>query len=162
LDVAIVGGGPAGSVCAARLASQGRRVVLVERDHHPRFHLGESLLPASMPVLDALGVLDAARHRFLPKHGARFVDRDDRQVAARYAFAEAYHARSDHALQVPRDEFDELLFRNAGARGAEILEGWEVTRILHAEGHARGVVAQGPDGRERVLDARLVVDATGR
>jgi flavin-dependent dehydrogenase len=162
LDVAIVGGGPAGSVCAALLASRGRRVAVVERVHHPRFHLGESLLPASMPVLDALGVLDAARRRFLPKYGARFVDGHDGRRTVRYAFAEAYHARSDHALQVPRDEFDELLFRNAGARGAEVLEGWEVTRLLEAEGRARGVVARGPDGRERELEARIVVDATGR
>jgi flavin-dependent dehydrogenase len=162
LDVAVVGGGPAGSVCAARLASQGRRVAVVERTHHPRFHLGESLLPASMPVLEALGLLDAARSRFLPKHGARFVDAHDGRLTVRYAFADAFHARSDHALQVPRDEFDELLFRNAGARGAELLEGWEATRILYAEGRARGVAVRGPDGRERDLDARIVVDATGR
>ena len=64
-DVVIAGGGPAGSVCAARLAAHGRRVVVLERERHPRFHLGESLLPNSLGVLEAIGILDAVRARFL-------------------------------------------------------------------------------------------------
>jgi flavin-dependent dehydrogenase len=162
LDVAVIGGGPGGSVCAARLAARGRSVAVVERSPHPRFHLGESLLPASMPVLDALGVLEQARDRFLVKRGARFVDGRDHGVSARYAFADAFHARSDHALQVPRDAFDELLFRRAGACGAELLEGWEATKILRDGPRAAAVEARGPGGAVRVLEARLVVDATGR
>jgi flavin-dependent dehydrogenase len=161
LDVAVVGGGPAGSVCAARLAARGRRVALVERARHPRFHLGESLLPASMAVLGEVGVLEEARERFLVKRGARFVDGRRGERTVRYAFAEAFHARCDHALQVPRDAFDELLFRRAGACGAELHEGWDATRVVF-EG-PRGVVeARGPDGRVQTIEARLVVDATGR
>jgi flavin-dependent dehydrogenase len=162
VDVAVIGGGPAGSVCAARLAQHGRSVVVLERDHHPRFHLGESLLPGSMGVLDAVGVLPAVRQRFLVKRGARFVDGDDDTKAVRYAFADAFHPTWDHAFEVPRDEFDEMLFRRAGASGADLREGWEATRVVFEGGRARGVEARGPDGAMETFGARLVVDASGR
>ena len=55
-DVLVIGGGPAGSTMATLLARQGRRVVMLEKQHHPRFHIGESLLPANGPLFDALGV----------------------------------------------------------------------------------------------------------
>jgi len=162
VDVAVIGGGPAGSVCAARLAQHGRRVAVLERDRHPRFHLGESLLPGSMAVLDAVGVLEEARARFLVKRGARFVDGEDGGRTVRYAFAEAFGATCDHALQVPRDEFDEMLFRRAGASGAELREGWEATRVVFDGSRARAVEARGPDGAFETIEARVVVDASGR
>jgi flavin-dependent dehydrogenase len=161
-DVAVLGGGPAGSVCAARLAARGRRVILFEREHHPRFHLGESLLPMSLDVLDAIGVLDAVRGRFLVKRGARFIDGADDSRTARYAFADAFRPRWDSAFQVPRDEFDELLFRHAGACGASLREGWNVIRVVHEAGRAVGVEVRGPDGAMVAVAARFVVDATGR
>ena len=161
-DVLVIGGGPAGSVCAARLAARGRKVVLLERARHPRFHLGESLLPQSLDVLDAIGVLPEVRRRFLIKRGARFVDGSDESRAVRYSFAEAFQARHDHAFQVPRDEFDDLLFRNAGAQGAELREGWKATRIVWEGGRAVGVEASAPDGSVQSIVARFVVDATGR
>jgi len=161
-DAVVVGGGPAGAVCAARLASKGRSVAVLERGRHPRFHLGESLLPNSVGVLDAIGVLDEVRARFLVKRGARFVDGRDDLLTARYDFAEAFHARWDHAFEVPRDEFDELLFRRAGRCGAELREGWEVTSVRREGERATGVEARDPDGTVHALDARFVVDATGR
>jgi flavin-dependent dehydrogenase len=162
LDAVIIGGGPAGSVCAARLALLGRRAAVLERDRHPRFHLGESLLPNSLGVLEKLGVLDEVRARFLVKRGARFVDGHDDSRTARYAFAGAFHAKWDHAFEVPRDEFDELLFRHAGACGAELREGWEATAVVHEDGRAAGVQARAPDGSAHTVAARFVVDASGR
>jgi flavin-dependent dehydrogenase len=162
VDVAVIGGGPAGSVCAARLAGHGRRVVVLERDRHPRFHLGESLLPGSMGVLDALDLLEEAHRRFLVKRGARFVDSDDDTRAVRYAFAEAFNATWDHAFEVPRDQFDEMLFRRAGAAGAELREGWEATSVVLGDPRKPVVEARGPGAAVDTIVARLVVDATGR
>ncbi|HEY6460644.1 MAG TPA: tryptophan 7-halogenase [Polyangiaceae bacterium] len=161
IDAVVVGGGPGGSVCAARLAARGRRVVVLERERHPRFHLGESLLPVGLDVLDAIGVLDEVRAKFLVKRGARFVEGGDGH-AVRYDFAEAFRAKWDHAFEVPRDAFDELLFRRAGACGAELREGWTVTRIVREDGRAVGVEAKGPDGATHAIEARVVVDASGR
>jgi flavin-dependent dehydrogenase len=168
-DAVVAGGGPAGSVCAARLAAKGRRVVVLERARHPRFHLGESLLPCSMGVLEAIGVLEEVRATFLVKRGARFVDGAVRAPSVRYSFAEAFAARWDHAFEVPRDSFDAMLFRRAGALGAELREGWEVTRVVHEgeggagpAGRALGVEARDPSGARHTIEARVVVDATGR
>ncbi len=161
IDVAVIGGGPAGSVCAARLAARGRQVVLLERVHHPRFHLGESLLPNSLGVLESIGVLDEVRQRFLLKRGARFVDGADESRSVRYAFAEAFQVKWDHAFQVPRDEFDALLFRRAGECGAELREGCQVTRVALDGAKALGLETLGPQGAG-TLEARFVVDATGR
>jgi flavin-dependent dehydrogenase len=161
IDVAVIGGGPAGSVCAARLAARGRSVSVFERARHPRFHLGESLLPQSLSVLESIGVLDEVRQRFLTKRGARFVDGLDENRSVRYAFAEAFQAKWDHAFQVPRDEFDALLFRRAGECGAHLHEGSQVTRAVFDGGRAVGIETVGEDGA-RAVEARFVVDATGR
>jgi len=164
IDVVVAGGGPAGAACAARLARLGRSVVVLEKEHHPRFHLGESLLPNSLAVLADVGVLEDVRERFIVKRGARFVDGADSTRVSRYAFAEAFHVRWDHAFQVPRDEFDELLFRHAGRCGADVREGWTARRVLRDDGSERaiGIEAADPEGRSHVLEARFVVDATGR
>src|ERR1700744_6362439 len=148
VDAVVVGGGPGGSVFAARLASLGRRVVLVERAHHPRFHLGESLLPASMGVLEAIGVLDEVRASFLEKRGARFVEACGGVAArkVRYVFAEAFHAKSDHAFQVPRDLFDHMLLKRAAACGAEVREGCEATRVVFEGTRAVGIETRDEQG----------------
>ncbi len=159
-DVAIIGGGPGGSVCAARLAQHGRSVAVLERDRFPRWHLGESLLPQSMGTLDALGLLPEMRERFLTKYGAEFRDEQGRE--ARFAFANAFDKRWPYAFQVPRDEFDDLLFRHAGKLGADLREGWRATRVLFDGDRACGVEATDPEGKTHTIEARVVVDATGR
>lgn len=159
--VVIVGGGPGGSVCAAALARRGRRVVVLEKARHPRFHLGESLLPLSMPVLDAVGALEEAKARFLVKRGACFNADDGRR--SRYGFEESYGAtQSGWALQVPRDEFDELLLRHAKACGADVREGFTATRIAFDGPRAIGVEARDDAGNMHAFDAAFVVDASGR
>jgi flavin-dependent dehydrogenase len=163
-DAAVIGGGPGGAVFAARLAALGRSVVVLERAHHPRFHLGESLLPASVGVLESIGVLDEVRDTFMIKRGARFVRGAGGPNAAvsRYAFGEAFHARWDHAFQVPRDRFDELLLRRASACGAEVREGCEVTNVVFDQGRAVGVETTSEDGGHLAIEAKIVVDASGR
>jgi flavin-dependent dehydrogenase len=161
VDVIIAGGGPAGSVLAARLSDLGKRVMVLERERFPRFHLGESLLPGSMGALSSIGVFEECMDRFLVKRGAHFHDfRSDRTV--RFDFRDAFHTTCDHAFQVPRDEFDELLLRNAGRKGADVREGWTTLRAVMEGGRAAGVVATDPDGKEHSIGARFVVDATGR
>jgi flavin-dependent dehydrogenase len=141
---------------------RGRPVLMLERAKHPRFHLGESMLPMSLSILEATGVLGAVKERFIVKRGARFLDGRDEGVTQRYAFSDAYMARWTHAFQVPRDDFDELLFRHAQSLGAEGREGWEVTRALRDAGRVVGVEARDPEGKSHAIDASFVVDATGR
>jgi flavin-dependent dehydrogenase len=160
-EVIVLGGGPGGAVVAARLAQKGRRVTVLERDHFPRFHLGESLLPQSMGVLKAIGVLDAVDASFIRKHGAHFHDSATGRTA-RFDFADAFHAEYKNAYQVPRDVFDELLLRRAEELGALVCEGFRATRIRFDGERAVGVLAEGPGGREHEVNAPVIVDATGR
>lgn len=161
LDVLVVGGGPGGATLAAYLARRGRRVLVLERDTFPRFHIGESLLPGSVQVFEELGLLPALEARFLRKDGAVFIDGPTGRET-RYPFAEAFKLRHAHAYQVPRDEFDLLLLEHAVACGAEARYGWTVERMLLEDDRAVGVVARAPDGARHEIRAALVADATGR
>ena len=106
-DVLVIGGGPAGSTVSTLLARQGHRVVLLDKDHHPRFHIGESLLPANMPLLDRLGVGDAVRAIGMLKPGAEFVSPQHSHTQT-YYFADAWDKSMPTAYQVKRADFDHL------------------------------------------------------
>ncbi|HYP62480.1 MAG TPA: NAD(P)/FAD-dependent oxidoreductase, partial [Acidocella sp.] len=154
-DVLVVGGGPAGASVAALLAERGRRVVLVEKDRHPRFHIGESLLPHNLPLLDRLGVRAQIETSGQHKHGIEFVS-PFHGKSVRYDFAKAWDKRFPYAFQVRRSVFDEILFRNAAAKGAEVIEECRVTSVDLTQ--ERPLVTAG----ERRWRARFVVDASGR
>ncbi len=161
-DVVVIGGGPGGSVCASQLVRRGLSAIVLEKTRFPRFHLGESLLPQSLPVLESIGVLDAVKERFIYKFGARFHD-DVRGRKDRFSFDAAWKADPDHAFQVPRDAFDALLLDHARASGADVRDLWTARRLVtNASGRAVGVEVDQPDGTVSRLDARFVVDASGR
>ena len=160
-DVIVAGGGPAGSTTATMLARQGARVLLLERERFPRDHVGESLLPASVPVLEELGVLPAVQQAgFLPKWGATMVWGKDRTPWSWY-FKET-NQRYPHSYQVWRPQFDLLLLDNSRAAGVEVREGHRVLEVLFDAGRATGVRYEAEDATHRTASARFVVDASGQ
>jgi flavin-dependent dehydrogenase len=159
-DVLVVGGGPAGSSAASILAEQGYRVVVLEKARHPRFHIGESLLPANLPLLERLGVADQVRAIGMEKWGAEFVSPTDGRHQE-FQFANGWDKSLQLAYQVRRSEFDEILLRRAGQLGAEVIEGCRVRDVEFLEQGAR-VSAEHEDGRTQSWTAATVIDASGR
>src|SRR5436309_6077452 len=133
-DVAIIGGGPAGSTAATLLASAGRRVLVLERDKFPRFHIGESLLPFSTQTFDRLGVRKKLDRTFLPKFGGEIVAACGTK-GVKFYFKDGFRSRRDRAYQVTRSEFDKLLLDHSHENGAEVREETEVERIEFADEH---------------------------
>jgi flavin-dependent dehydrogenase len=161
-DVLIIGGGPAGSTAAALLAERGRDVVLLEKAAHPRFHIGESLLPRNTALLDRLGLREQVAAIGVHKPGAEFVS-DATGQSVHFAFALGLDKQYTYSWQVRRAEFDELLFRTARSRGARTEENTRVTDLKFASPGGRAqVTAAGPDGGLRRYAPRFVLDASGR
>ena len=161
-DVLVIGGGPAGSTAAALLGERGYRVTLLEKAHHPRFHIGESLLPANLPLLDKLGVADAIKTIGMEKWGAEFVSPwHDHQQA--FEFADAMDKSMPMAYQVRRSEFDEILIRNASRKNARVVEGCQVQDVRFLPDNAGALVeARHDDGSIETVQTRFVIDASGR
>ena len=159
-DVLVIGGGPGGSTIATLLARQGRQVVMLEKDHHPRFHIGESLLPGNVRLFDELGVRAEIDRIGMPKFGIEFVPTEGTERSY-VDFAEGWDPNLKQAWQVRRSEMDEILFRHAGKEGALTLEGAQVRQVdFDADGANIGAVLD--DGTPRRWRARYVVDASGR
>lgn len=147
-DVAVVGGGPAGSTAATLLAQHGHKVLLLERDKHPRFHIGESMLPFSEPVVNRLGIDWSENNQF--KSGAVFFDESTGQ---RMEFPLSVYRRT---YQLERGPFDQMLFENAAAHGVETHEEEKATEVSC---EAEGVEVVTEKARYR---CRYLVDASGR
>jgi flavin-dependent dehydrogenase len=158
--VLVVGGGPGGSTAAAFLARQGLRVSLVEKSRHPRFHIGESLLPMNMPIFERLGVLDQVMALGRRKLGADFPAPNDCGYNV-FHFNRTLNKGTGYAVQIRREDLDLLLFNHAAACGAETHQDTEVLGIEFA---ADAAIARlrSADGTEATLRADYVVDASGR
>lgn len=159
-DVLVIGGGPAGSTIGTLLARAGIDTVILEKDHHPRFHIGESLLPNNMPLLDDLGVRAQIEAIGMAKYGATFTSPWHGKTVE-YFFSRALNRSLPQAYQVRRSAFDEILFKHAAKTGARVFEGVRAQSVESlAEGGAR-VSVSSADG-ETVWRARYLVDASGR
>jgi flavin-dependent dehydrogenase len=159
-DVAIIGGGPAGSTAATLLARAGRRVVVFERERFPRFHIGESLLPFSMQTFDRLGVREKLDRAFLPKYGGEIMAGSGTK-AAKFYFKDGFRSQRDRAYQVTRSEFDKLLLDHSRENGAEVREETEVKQIDFKD-YGLTVEVETEAGTRSTVAARYLLDCSGR
>ena len=155
-DVAIIGGGPAGSTAACLLAQAGRRVIVIEREKFPRFHIGESLLPYSMPVFDRMGVRAALDRTSQPKLGAEIITACGTRHL-RFHFRNGFRLKHHRSYQVERSTFDKLMLDHAAAQGAEVRE---ETSVAGVDFDDDGVTVRLKDND--AIRARYVIDASGR
>jgi flavin-dependent dehydrogenase len=161
-EAIIIGGGPAGSTAGALLAEMGRKVVILEKDKFPRYHVGESLMPFCYFTFDRLGVIEELNERaYTKKHSVQFVTSDGQMSAPFYFFQHLDHPAAT-TWQVKRSEFDELLLNNARKKGAEVREETQVVDFLYEGEQVVGVVAKTKDGEPFELRAPVTVDASGR
>jgi flavin-dependent dehydrogenase len=162
-DAAVIGGGPAGSTVATALARAGRRVLLFEKERFPRFHVGESLLPYSLPILDRLGAAEKVRGAgFQEKYGAFFWNDMAGSGTRPVVFRRGVNDRHPMAYQVKRADFDDLLLRHSESCGAEVREETAVEDVLFEQGRAVGVRVAPKEGQPYEIRARVVVDASGQ
>ena len=160
-DVLIVGGGPAGATLATLLAKKGIDVCLLEKASHPRFHIGESLLPMNLPIFEQLGIAEQVAKLGLVKYGADFTLDGDASQLRVTRFENALGDVPAYAFQVKRDQFDHLLLTTCIDAGATV---HEETRVIDVDLSAQCplVEAVNKDGVTRFWTGRLVVDASGR
>ena len=163
-DVLIIGGGPSGTGTAAILAEYGHKVLVLEREKFPRYHIGESLIPFTFGPLERLGLIPKMRKsHFVKKYSVCFVQPDGKRSQPFYFFNRYDRETIAQSWQVLRSEFDQMLAEHARERGAEVREETTVTQLLKNDsGRVIGVEVKNKDGRVEHLFAKLVIDASGK
>ena len=161
-DVVILGGGPAGSTAATLLAQEGMDVVVLEKDHFPRFHIGESLLPATVSIFERLGVHDPIRDAFVLKPGGKWLygRKEVPGDFTRYDYKASFKEHP-YSYLVERSTFDKILSDRSEEAGADVRFGTEVTDIIREGDRVVGVKCRNEAGEESEVFARLVIDASG-
>ena len=162
-DVIVIGGGPSGTTAATLLAQRGLRVVLLERDHFPRFHIGESLIPQTYGVLERLKMLPKMKSsHFIKKYSVQFVSQRGR-LSEPFYFCDHRPHESSQTWQVRRSEFDHLMLDNARSQGVEVHEGARVLDVLFEGDQAVGVLVQREGEAQAVeIRAKVIVDGSGQ
>ncbi len=161
-DVVVIGGGPSGATASTLIAQQGHRVRLFEREHFPRYHIGESLIPETYGVLARLNMLPKLKgSRFIKKYSVQFVN-ERGALSEPFYFIEHKPHESSQTWQVARADFDLMMLNNARAHGVAVEEGARVLEVLFEGERAVGVRVVSGDGVERAVRARVVVDASGQ
>lgn len=159
-DVIIVGGGPAGSTAASTLALAGRDVLLLEREVFPRYHIGESLVPAVRVVTDAIGVTEKLESSgFLRKYGARLLWGEDRTQPWSFTFLDV--TKIEYVYEVKRAIFDNILLEHSRGLGVTAIEGARVTKPLFSGERCSGASYRHL-GKDVEAHAPWVIDASGQ
>ncbi len=162
-DVIVIGAGPAGCSAATLLSQQGHRVLVLEREKFPRYHIGESLIPFTYQPLERLGLIDRMKKsHFTKKYSVQFVQPNGKASQPFYFFNRYDRETVAQTWQILRSEFDLMLMQHARENGATVLEQVTVTGLLRIEGRVAGVQATASDGEKMELRAPITLDCTGK
>src|SRR5438067_982718 len=162
-EVIIIGAGPAGCAAASILREEGHRVLVLEREKFPRYHIGESLLPFTFYPLQRLGLIEKMRQSaFVKKYSVQFVSPNGKASQPFYFFNRYDKNSVAQTWQVLRSEFDLMLMQNAREKGASVLEGVTVAELLEDKGRVVGVAARDAAGLRVEYRAPLTLDCSGR
>lgn len=162
-DAIVIGGGPAGSAASAILAEYGHRVLVLEREKFPRYHIGESLIPFTYQPLERLGLIPLMKSSgFVKKYSVVFISRSGKASEPFYFFNRYDRNSVAQTWQVLRSEFDQILMDNARSKGAHVIEEITVKELLRDNGRVAGVRAQRKSGEVVEFRAPITLDCSGK